>query len=344
MLCNTSRLGFVKLIALVVSAKHAEVAIRRLIELHLLHSYAKVHRTGHCVYLPLVYVPDDALLPPHRLDSFDFEELPQRRTIKNILGYTPSFDAIGDIAILPANSPNPPAEAEAILSTQKNIHGVFQSIAPVSGEFRTRILAHIKGECRTKVKYQEYGLVYELDVAQVYFTPRLATEHHRIAGKVVGGVVVDMFAGIGPFSIPIAKKNPNTTVIAIDKNRNAVRYLKQNIKRNKTKNVCAVIADSMMLPLECNIANHLIMNLPHSADQFLDEALRVIKNKGIIYYYDITTEEKLYQASVQEIETHAVKSGCSIEVVSQHVIRSYSPHHYNICIEARVHNLTSKGN
>ncbi len=335
-LCNTPN-RFVKLIALVVSTKHAEVALRRLIELHLLHSYAKVHRAGHYIYLPLVSAPDDALLPPYKIDSFDFEELPQRRTIKHILGYTPSFDVIGDVAILPATSLDPSGEAEAILLTQKNIHGVFQSTAPVSGEFRTRILTHIKGECRTKVKYQEYGLTYELDVAQVYFTPRLATEHHRIASKVASGVVVDMLAGIGPFSIPIAKKNPNTTIIAIDKNRNAVQYLKQNIKRNKTKNVCAVIADSMTLPLGCNIANHLIMNLPHSAHQFLDEALRVIKNEGIIYYYDITTDDDLYQASIQEMQTHAAESGCSIDVVSQHVVRSYSPHHYNICIEARVY-------
>jgi tRNA (guanine37-N1)-methyltransferase len=75
-------------------------------------------------------------------------------------------------------------------------------------------------------------------VTKVYFSPRLSQERLRIAQKVRGGeVVIDMFAGVGPFSIQIAKKFNNVKVYAIDTNPVAIQFLKQNIALNKIENI-----------------------------------------------------------------------------------------------------------
>ncbi|MDQ6964792.1 MAG: methyltransferase domain-containing protein, partial [Mariprofundales bacterium] len=203
------------------------------------------------------------------------------------------------------------------------------------GEFRTRVLTHIRGVRRTETTYREHGLVYELDVSRVYFTPRLATERLRVAEGIEGGVVVDMFAGVGPFSLLIAKTRPQARVVAVDKNRHAVQYLKRNIQRNKVHNVDAMLADSAHLPLPSSTADHVIMNLPHSAEQFLSEAIRVTKPRGIIHYYDIAPEDRLYRGR-EELQRRGREAGCSVEVVAQRVVRSYAPYQYNVCIEARI--------
>lgn len=327
-----------RLDALVVSVMDGEVARRRLIELNLLHRDVKVQRDEKHLYLPLKSVPiDDSFLPDHRIESIEFEEVSKIVNVKEIIGYAPSFDVIGDIAILGASTQDPMAEADAILKSHKHIHAIFQSTAPITGEFRTRSLIHLRGERKTITTYREHGLVYRLDVAEVYFTPRLGSERERIADRIQSGVVLDIFAGIGPFSILIGKRHPSVKVIAVDKNRSAVQYLKENIRTNNRENVHPVLADSMMLPIRGDSADYVIMNLPHDAEKFLSEAFRVIRNGGIIYFYDITPEDDLYHESVETIQTAGSSMECEVEVLRERVVRSYSPHHYNTCIEARVH-------
>ncbi|CAD7770418.1 tRNA (guanine(37)-N1)-methyltransferase Trm5b [Candidatus Methanoperedenaceae archaeon GB50] len=327
-----------RLDALVVSLRDGEVARRRLIELDLLHRGVKVKRDEKHLYLPLRSLPpDSSSLPDHRIESIEFEEVSRVESVKEILGYAPSFDVIGDIAILGASSEDPLAEADAILRSHKHIRAIFQARTPIRGEFRTRGLTHLRGEKRTTTTYREHGLSYRLDVSEVYFTPRLGTERERVAERIERGVVLDIFAGIGPFSILIGKRHPEVTVIAVEKNRSAVRYLKENIRANNIENVHPVLGDSMMLPAKGDSADHVIMNLPHDAEKFLGEALRVIRSGGIIYYYDITPEDNLYQESIEAIQKAVVDAGCRVEVLRERVVRSYSPRHYNTCIEARVH-------
>ena len=78
--------------------------------------------------------------------------------------------------------------------------------------------------------HREYGCRYKVDLAKAYFTPRLSTERSRILSWIKeGDTIIDMFAGVGPYSILLAKSKKPSNVIAIDKNPDAVYYLKENI-------------------------------------------------------------------------------------------------------------------
>ena len=78
------------------------------------------------------------------------------------------------------------------------------------------------------------------------------------------------------------------------------------------------------------------MNLPHNAFEFLDSAVLLTKPGGIIHYYGITPEDDLFGSSIELIRAAAEKAGRKTEILDKKVVRSYAPHQYNICIEARI--------
>jgi len=261
-----------------------------------------------------------------------------KKTFEDILGFTPSYDMIGDIAIIDADDPDAEMIADAILLMHRHIKTVLGALSPVQGEFRIRDLRVVAGEPKTETVHKEYGCQYEIDLARVYFTQRLATERKRIADQVGGGdVVVDMFAGAGPFSILAAKSA--SEVVAIDKNPVATLYLERNARLNRISNMRIICSDAADVAHDhdlTHIADHVIMNLPHSADEFLDEALTIVKPGGIIHYYDIREEDDLFDGAEATIKDAASARDMTVRVLDRRIVRSYSPHQYNVVLDVGV--------
>ena len=299
---------------------------------------AAVQRDDDYLYFPVKYeIEISDQFPDVRLLQRDFECV-EKQTFEDILGFTPSYDMIGDIAIIDADDPDAEMIADAILLVQKNIKTVLGVMSPVQGEFRIRDLRVVAGEPKTETVHKEYGCQYEIDLARVYFTQRLATERKRVADQVgKGDVVVDMFAGAGPFSILAAKSARE--VVAIDKNPVAVEYLERNARLNRISNmriICGDAADVAYNHDLAHIADHVIMNLPHSADEFLDEALTILKPGGIIHYYDIREGDDLFEGAEAAIKDAASARGMTVRVLDRRIVRSYSPQQYNIAMDVEI--------
>ena len=102
----------------------------------------------------------------------------------------------------------------------------------IDNTFRTFAINIVCGEDNLETTVKEHGCTYELDFSKVYWNSRLSTEHMRIANRLKkGSILYDVFAGIGPFSIPAAKRG--CTVLANDLNPHSFKYLERNIKLNK---------------------------------------------------------------------------------------------------------------
>lgn len=285
---------------------------------------------------------DDVLIPVlRRIEGYeagigDFEEVILERSPAEILGFSPAYEQIGDIAIIDRHELQADRVAQVLLK-QNRIKTVLQAETSVTGEFRTRSVSILAGERRTETLYRENECRYLLDLSKVYFTPRLSTERARIAAQIRNGdKVVDMFAGVGPFSILIAKKFPGAHVIAVDKNPDAVRYLKENVKLNRVRNVDIREGDARDALKDVSGADHVIMNLPHSALEFLDAAFGILKNGGIIHFYAITHENDLFDSILARIEDIAGHSGLQIVPLDKRIVRPYAPYQFNICIDFRV--------
>lgn len=361
---ETERLPCVK-----AEKRRGEAIRQALKERKLLSTDVRIIADDKFIYLPLTRALTDAEL--RYIDAAglliltcEFAILEQRKSIEDIVGFKPPYEVIGDIAVLTeaVNESNEQLVAHALMNRHKNIKVVAKRISPVEGVFRTRKLRIIAGANRTETMHTENGCRYKLDLEKVYFNPRLAGERNRVAAQVArSGVdaegIIDMFAGVGSFSIQVAKRAPQSHVTAIDINPEAIRYLRENIKLNgvRNMNIEAIEGDvSEIYARFRNTADRIIMNLPKSAYLFLREALSMLKPRGgTIHFYDLESaypgegEEKhdaLERAIVQAKERLMVKieEFCeefhvqSIEILEARKVKVYAPYAYIIGIDAKV--------
>ena len=198
------------------------------------------------------------------------------------------FDIIGDIAIVKFDGRLPKKEklkaVREILERNRNIKTVFEKVGITQGEERIPKLRKLIGKTSLTI-HRENGFSFYVDVKKVYFSPRMGNERLRIIKKVKNNEkVLDMFCGVGPFAIPIAKKAGKVT--AIDINKNAIQLLKKNIKLNKISNIDYYCGDSKKITksLEGKF-DRIIMNFPLSAYKFLEAAVKKCDKKAIVHLY-----------------------------------------------------------
>ena len=217
-----------------VPKQEGERVRKELQELSLLDERYKIEERNGRLYIPLKGWPHECR---YDVEACDVELRPQ--TLRKGLGI--SYDTIGDIAIIGWFDGARAAAAE-LLATRKNIKVVLAAVSGVRGEYRLKDLIFVAGEKRTETEHKEYGSRLLVDVSRVYFSPRLATERHRLAELAQSNeTVVDMFAGAGPFTVLLARKVKKA--IAFELNPIAFRYLKRNIELNKLHNVEACFGD-----------------------------------------------------------------------------------------------------
>jgi tRNA (guanine37-N1)-methyltransferase len=234
-----------------------------------------------------------------------------------------SFDIIGDVALFKLDdelAPYASAIGKAMLATNKNLATVALDQG-VAGEMRVRSLKVVAGRLSTRTIHREYGIELELDPALVYFSPRLAGEHWRIAQLVKPGErILDMFCGVGPFSILIAKKATPSSVVCVDANTHAIEFLRANIAKNRVTNVSAHLGDARELAPELGPADRIIMNLPHSAHEFLIEALKAAAPGAWLHVYQMV-DKGTEEGRTRELERLAPGTICK----EWKIVHPYSP-------------------
>jgi len=256
-----------------------------------------------------------------------------------------SFDTIGDIVVIEI-----PEElydkrikiGQALLKANTSVKSVYAKTGNVEGINRIRPVEYLVGEKKTKTIYIEHGIRLAVDIKKAYFSPRLSTEHARIAQQVSDNeIIVDLFCGIGPFAIPIIKHS-DATVHAIDINAEAINLLKENLTLNKLKGKiiphtgdCRVVAKEKKLT---NIADRIIMNLPGYAINFIDVACDVLKKEGgIIHFFRFVGGDNPEEAITQDLSRELEKYGRKIvEVLEVKRVRMSAPKQWQMVVDAKV--------
>jgi len=199
-------------------------------------------------------------------------------------------DVVGDIAIVRLGDFSASEKrrvAGALLKELKNVRVVMEQKGGIEGEYRLRTLRHLAGEKRSMTVHKENGCSFRVDVAKCYFSPRLSTERLRIAEATKPSErVLNMFAGVGPFSIPISKLK-GVKVLSCELNEFAARLHSENDVTNKVDGLIDVInGDAAELPrMTKRKFDRVIMPLPSEANRFLPTALAMARKAGTIHYY-----------------------------------------------------------
>ncbi len=261
---------------------------------------------------------------------------------EELLNFIPSsFDVIGHVAIVKIPLELKKYEqliGQALIETHKNIKTVLAKETAVTGKFRLRDFRLIAGENKTETIHKEYGCSFFLDVKKTFFSPRLANEHFRISSLVnEGETIVDMFAGVGPFSILIAKKHRNVKVYAIDANPDAIEYLKRNIALNKVEDkVFPILGDveEASKSIEKEKINRVIMNLPEESFRYLKTACNLLKVGGIIHFYCFEDEPNpLEKASRKLKEAVKTVSGRDGKIIFGKLVKEVAPRRWMIGLD-----------
>lgn len=260
---------------------------------------------------------------------------------------TRSMDIIGDIAII--KIPNELMEkrfefGEKLLEYLPYVETIFRQKSPVRGSYRLRELEFLAGRFKTLTVYKEYGLRLFVDVLRTYFTPRLSTERWRISQMVnEGEIVLNMFAGVGPYSILIAKNRSIDHVYSVDINYDAVKLHRSNNVLNKVSDKIDVyVGDAEQLVEEKFVESveRVIMPLPEKGLEYLGSAVKAIDTDGWIHVYlHVPYKERQEESVINGMErVSALLRGIGVKVmdIRGRRVREVSTRTTQVCIDCHI--------
>jgi tRNA (guanine37-N1)-methyltransferase len=280
----------------------------------------------------------DAELEPIKTFPHNFAELLEDDlTGAEIENLRTSFDTIGDVIILeiPDNLADKKFKiGKAALEFTKR-RSIYMKKSAVKGTTRVRDLEFLAGVDDSVTIHKEHHARLKLDVREVYFSPRLATERRRVMESVrEGEKILDMFCGIGPFPIVIARSR-NVDITAVDINESAIKYLNENIRMNKLKGtIHPYCGDVREVSKDFKTKfDRIIMNLPGLAYTFLDLAVDLIEDGGTINYYEFSDS---YEQGEKRLKEACEKAGKQVEIINTRKVKSTSPGEWHVAIDGKV--------
>ena len=315
----------------------------RLMENGLMNMEYRIKACDDYGYIPIDEDIDDydivdIELEPMKKVPHNFSELLEDElTSEEIENLRTSFDTIGDIVILeiPENLEDKKLLiGDAALKFTKR-RSIYMKKSAIKGTTRVRDLEFLAGVDDSVTIHKEHGARLKLDVREVYFSPRLATERKRVMESVTEGEkILDMFCGIGPFPIVIAR-NKKVEVASVDINESAINYLNENIRMNKLKgSIKTYCGDVREVSKSFNSKfDRIIMNLPGLAYTFLDVAVDLIEDGGIINYYEFSNS---YELGIKRLESACHEVGKEVEIINTRKVKSTSPGEWHVAIDGKI--------
>lgn len=240
------------------------------------------------------------------------------------------YKKIGDILILDNNYQKKDFEE---LSKKHNVKTVMK-INHIQGTKREPVYKILYGN-DTETINKENGCLFKLDLSKVMWSKGNNNERLRIAKLVNDGeTVIDMFAGIGYFSIPIGVHANASRVIAIEINPNSYEFLCENIKLNKISNITPVLGDCKIETPKYK-ADRIIMGYVKTTHHYLKVAINSLNEGGILHYHETVPEKLMKTRPLERIIAEA--DGREVELLKINKIKKYAPGVEHVVIDARVY-------
>ncbi len=258
-----------------------------------------------------------------------------------------SFDVVGDIAILNMANAHHGLSlkwAMEMLATHKGLKTVLRQNGPIGGEYRVRRLGYVAGERKTTTVHKEFGCSFLVDLGACYFSPRLSFERKRIAQVVSHEeTIVNMFSGVGCFSILIAKLAKEAKVFSIDINPVAIDFQRKNINVNRVySQVIPLLGDSREIVQSHFLgkADRVLMPLPEKAFEYLNAAVLTLKPcGGWIHYYDFVHanfDEDPIGKVLLKVSKKLAQLNLAFDISFSRVVRTTGPNWYQVVLDIHV--------
>ncbi len=248
---------------------------------------------------------------------------------------------IGDILIVDSKFDGDSGDNLESIAAHHNVKSIIK-IDQIEGQKREPAISLLYGN-ETETIHKENGCLFNLDLSKVMWAKGNNNERLRIAKLVgKGETVVDMFAGIGYFSIPIGVHSHAKKIYSIEINPNSYHFLKNNIELNKIN----MNADyDRMVPIlgDCAVeapkisADRVLMGYVKTTHHFLRPAMECVKDGGIIHYHETVPDKLIETRPYERVKQVAFECGeRDVEVLNIQKIKRYAPGVEHIVLDARI--------
>ena len=216
---------------------------------------------------------------------------------------------------------------------------VLNQVGPVQGEFREpRVEVWAGGETETEVL--EFGVRWRFDAAHLMFAAGNRTERRRVRSLVrPGETVVDLFAGIGYFTIPAALADPTTRVLAVEKNPRAFRYLVENVVRNEVaERVDCVLGENRSVELPAGVADRVFLGYLPDSMPWIPRAVELLRaGGGWVHAHTVVDVREGTSEAVRQLTVAAAECGAApTEAPRARVVKPYGPGRVHVVVDARL--------
>jgi len=325
--------------AVVVDKKYADEAIKFLTEHEMLDDTRRISRGNGKVEIP-VKGKVSPLPFPHSIKEQEHvmyrgQDVPFDRILRRAEKFLSheeiellprKWEKVGDILILKfSEGIEKRKEVAKIYAEVLGCRAVLEDTGGITGVKREPVVNHIYGDKNTETVHVENRIKFMFDASKIMFSSGNVDERIRMAhAGNAGETVVDMFAGIGYFSIPMAVYS-DVKVYACEINDVAYKYLSKNIELNDVRNKVKSLYGDCREVAPRNAADRVIMGYFKSKD-FLPYAMEVLKSEGGVIHYHTTCPENAFpREPLEDIDKAAEDAGKNAEMVFHKNVKSYAP-------------------
>lgn len=322
---------------------HADAAIKKIISLGAFDKDRKIIKREDYIEIPVVSSVSgfDIVLQD---DPAYYRMLPDlSESLCNVLPddslmlLPRGWFILGEIIVVKINSKLKPYEkhiGQALLDYYPRCCTVLADEG-ISGPFREPVRRVIAGS-KTQTLHKENGVIFNLDAAQVMFSQGNLKERIRMSRLGKDEFVVDMFAGIGYFTIPMAVHSRPRKIIAIELNPNAYNFLCQNIRQNHVGDIVMPVHGDCAKKTPAGCADRVIMGMVQVTDQYLDAGISALKAGGILHYHQTIPSWQYPDAAIRDVKMAAERLGRHAEIVNCSRVKKYSPGVVHAVIDSRI--------
>ncbi len=253
-----------------------------------------------------------------------------------------SFQRLGHIVILRLRKELVPYKkiiGEAAITCVPGTKTACVNTRKIESEFRNPNIKYVAGEDYLEVDHHEHGCVFRFDVTKLMWSMGNMNERKRMYEMVTPNeTVVDFFAGIGYWSIPIAKNTKAKHVYAIDANPDSIAALRVNKKLNKIPDSKMTIVQGKceeVAPSLGRVADRIILGYIPAPVFALTAAFHTLKRGGGVIHYEGVCEEGKYEELLQDVRAQGEPLGWNVELMNAQQVKSMAPHKWHYVLDIR---------